>query len=518
MNPNDDQRLARYLAGRATTIDLPPGDPSSLVARASARRRRRRTVGSGLAAIALVAAAVSVQQLGSDDDGGSQVASEANAVVAATPLQWTTVVPNVGLAWSNSTAVTDDGTQFGLSTAPGRYQPDSPGQPQTLYRSTDGVEWSTVALPDDLWPSQIASSGNDLYAVGTSPAAGGGRDLVLAKSAAGGEWSTTSLPLDLAALDAQHPQLGVGSIDVSVGANGVVASVTLSAYPDPAPYLPAGTAVGGYSWTATGLDVYGVPEGCETNAEGVRECRDEPARKQPVIAASYTFDELGVDAALRSLIAGELHVFTSTDGATFEEAPLPEEAHGTASLVSTDAGFVLFATTWNDGTSHITTLRSADARSWTVVDSPPLQGWLVSTGTVDGRAALVVQTDANGASVVVEHADGTWSTIDLSAAIASLVPDAGTQFGVSAADVGPLGIGVTLSAYDDTATGLPQQFVAYSPDGSSLAIQPLADLPDSPVGYAGSVRVSADAVTVVFSDADPNDATPRSTLLVGTPR
>ena len=176
---SDHQRLVRYFDSRSTTIDLPPGDPSSVSLAVAGRRRRRRTAVSGVAALALLAGVVTVQQAGDDDT--SEVAAE-GAAVAAAPLQWTSVTPIAGLAYANGFAVTEDGTQYGLSTAPGRYVPNDDGGPQTLYRSTDGVEWTTVTLPADLWPSQLAAHGNDLYAVGTSPAAGGGEGATLARA------------------------------------------------------------------------------------------------------------------------------------------------------------------------------------------------------------------------------------------------------------------------------------------------------------------------------------------------
>jgi hypothetical protein len=517
---SDDQRYARYLTARAVTIELPPGDPSSLVARAAARRRRRRAVGSSLAAIALVAGAVTVQQIGGNDNGGGEVASQADAVTAAEPLRWSAVVPNVGFAWSNSTAVTDDGTQFGLSTAPGRYDPDEPGKAQTLYRSADGVEWSTVELPADLWPSQLAASGNDLYAVGTSPAAGGGRSVVVARSAAGGAWDTISLPLDLAALDAQYPGLGVHGLDVAVGADGIVASLVVQAYVDAAPYLPADIEGAGWNWTATGLEVYGPPEGCEPRSPDV-DCGDEGPvpmpRKEGAVIASYTFAELGIGSELQSLIAGQLHVFASSNGATFDEVALPDEARGQGSVVATDDGFVLFASDDTSGGNIVTTLHSGDGRSWTVDGAAGIDGWLSTTGTIGGRAAAVVQSQNDGGAVLrTRQPDGSWSTLDLDAAVTELGQPDGLHLSVTTADIGPLGAAAVVSTYDGVTGEIDQHFVVYSPDGRSISIQPLAALPAAPAGYPGAVRVSADAVTIVFGDANDDDGVSSSTLLVGT--
>ena len=54
--------------------------------------------------------------------------------------------------------------------------------PPTLYRSDDGAEWSQVGPPDGVRTSALAASGDTLYALGTAPAGGGTRDLVVATS------------------------------------------------------------------------------------------------------------------------------------------------------------------------------------------------------------------------------------------------------------------------------------------------------------------------------------------------
>ena len=107
-------------------------------------------------------------------------------------------------------------------------------------------------------------------------------------------------------------------------------------------------------------------------------------------------------------------------------------------------------------------------------------------------------------SLHVQQADGSWSTLDLGAAVADRGARRGPFVSVAAADLGPLGIAAMISAYDEDKPG--EQFVAYSPDGLSVSIQPLADLADPPPGYPGSVRVSADAITIVFGDATSRTA------------
>jgi hypothetical protein len=516
---NEQQRFARYFQSRALTIELPPGDTSALTARAVSRRRRRRTALSGAAALALVAGAITVQQVGGDD--GAEVAARADAVSAAAPLQWTPVTPAAGLVYSPSSTVTEDGTQYGLSTAPGRYDPDATDWRQTLYRSDDGVEWSAIELPSSLWPSQLASAGNDVYAVGTSPAAGGSRSVVLAHGDAGRDWITSALPIDVPAIEQSiGTGVAVQGLDVSTGPSGVVVAFQLQARADAMDFVPDGVA-GAFSasWTSSGLDVYGAPEGCEVVDGGDLDCRGadrttpKAAALEPI--ASFTFDQLGIDEALRSMIIGEPHVFVSTDGTSFDEAALPDDVRGSTMLISSDTGYVLFTTTWDRAGSVVTTLRSADARTWTLDEGLSTQGSVIAAGTLDGQAAVVVAPDRSGAVLEVQQQDGTWLPVDLGAAVEAEGVPAGAYLSVSAADIGPLGAAAVITAYDDV-TQAAQHYVVHSPDGRSLSVQPLTDL-TAAAGYPAAVRVSADAVTIVFADDRPDDGVATSTLLVGTP-
>jgi hypothetical protein len=517
---SDDTRYSQYFTTRAATIELPPGDPSSVPARAVARRRRRRSVGTGLVALALVAGSLGMQQIDGGSDDGSEVAAQANAVTAAEPLQWSTVVPNVGLAYATSMASTDDGITFGLSTAPGRYDPDTAGDPNTLYRSSDGVEWSTVALPADLWPSQLAAAGRNLYAVGTSPAAGGGRSLVLASSAAGDGWTTAALPLDLAALDARYGDaLAVTGMDVAATPTGVVAAVQIQSTPDLRPLLPADQPMGGWAWTDTGVDIYGAPEGCTLVGLDDIQCDDEGGRvkpEAPPVIASYTFEQLGIDAAQQSLIRGELHVFASNDDGAFEEVAVPDGVAGIPTVLASGDTFVVFAQRWNRSHSEVTTLRSDDGRTWTEDAGLALDGYAVASGSLRGAAAIITQPDRSGALLNVVQPGGGWTTLDIGAAIAALAQPAGSMLSVSSGDIGPLGAAAVVSAYDETSS-TEQRYAVFSPDGQSITVQPLDQLPNAPAGYPAAVRVSADAVTIVFGDADSGDGVATTTLLVGTP-
>ena len=90
------------------------------------------------------------------------------------------------------------------------------------------------------------------------------------------------------------------------------------------------------------------------------------------------------------------------------------------------------------------------------------------------------------------------------------------RLSLTTGSIGPLGAAAVLTAYDE-ATETEAAFAVYSPDGRSIAVQALAGLPGGPTGYPSSVRVSADAVTIAFTDSVHDDGEITSTLLVGTP-
>src|SRR3546814_17184548 len=93
--------------------------------------------------------------------------------------------PNSGLGYSSDSAIVGSSV-YRLSTAPGPAD-DGRAYPagSHLYRSDDGTEWSEVALPDGLQASALGASDGALYAIGTAPAGGAARELVVAASTAG---------------------------------------------------------------------------------------------------------------------------------------------------------------------------------------------------------------------------------------------------------------------------------------------------------------------------------------------
>ena len=152
---NDDDRLQQYFSARATEIEVPSAGLATITRRGR-RRRQRRTVAKVGAVIGVLAiGGAAVAQRG---DGGGQGVTSYGSSVVASPLQWTLVTPKVGIGSSVTSATTDDGTIYGLSTAPGS-SAGSFEAPRHLYRSTDGTEWSAVDLPADLWAADVAAAG-----------------------------------------------------------------------------------------------------------------------------------------------------------------------------------------------------------------------------------------------------------------------------------------------------------------------------------------------------------------------
>ncbi len=190
-----DDRIHQYLADRADAIELRPTDPSAIVKRAHSRRQRRRAGAIALCALAIGASAVVVTQR---DDPESETSTASSGVVEST-FDWAVVEPSAGLGYSTSSALTDDGVIYSLSTAPG--QMDTGGnpwaEPATLYRSGDGAEWTEVDLPGDLWASALAGAGDRLYAVGTAPAGGGAVYQVATSDDGGQSWTETEVPSEL---------------------------------------------------------------------------------------------------------------------------------------------------------------------------------------------------------------------------------------------------------------------------------------------------------------------------------
>ena len=521
---NDDDRLTRYLADQASALTLSPADPAAAVRRGNRRRNRRRGAIAGVAAVAVGAASFSVIDRGEPD---TKVDSSLSSAVVASPLDWTVVASEVGLGYSRATALLD-GSVYSLSTAPGPYNGESSFESR-LYRSDDGAGWDEVTLPTGVRPSSLTAADGTLYAIGTAPAGGGGRDLVVAASTDGAaSWSKVTLPADVAALEARHPgQIIISQPAVAAtDASHLVATVVVTANPDVEALLP-GIADPNAGWEITpdGVTVYelapcdsadapecsvmpGAPTTIVDGESGAVRQAGDPEPMQPKVRDTYTWDELGLDPELRALIGGQTYVYASDDGTNFEPARLPDGATGWGGhVLATDDGYRLFVGQSGRDSATTQVLRSADGHTW--VSAGSLPGSPQAAGLLGGRPAVALFGFDGGVEVLIDRADGSWTPLDLIAA----VDGADANAGIGEVAFGPLGVAATVWTDDYSSGG----HIVHSIDGSTVSSIAVGDHIAEPGAVMG-VSVSADAILVrVDSPNDDNSETvPTQQVLVGT--
>jgi len=521
-----------------------PGPTSSIVLPGLPRPARwRRRAATAVAAVAVLAAGttgfVVLNQRG-DDTGGPLQAAPRDAGPAAAPaaasaaadtasLQWTVAEPGSGLGWSTDIAIGDDGNVYSLSTAPGMHDPNEEWvpEPQILYSSANGSDWTEAGVPADLWASTLEAANGRLYTVGTGPAAAAEGEpygfQVAASSDGGATWSNTPLPLDLAGLKAHYGgNVSAGGAQLAVAADGsVLATTTLHAWADPYELLPSDVDQRwGVTETADGYDVNGPP--ADLTAAGAEVCptdwvlqEDAPAdaatpydklpaevtaveggvrpipaavyvegspddlwcvsadgaEAEPVwagevagpVARSFTWEELGVDAGLQSLLAGEPHLYLAADGVTFEEVAIDLPADGRVSQltpVATPDGFVLLAnleprvvdSKADYADSTLAVLGSVDGRTWTTHPAGDLTGWARSAGVVGDTLAVVFDTMtgepssmASTTQVATSLAGAAWTITSPSELVE---PGSGGVF-VGEVAAGPLGLVALVGAQGD---------------------------------------------------------------------
>jgi hypothetical protein len=513
----NDDLITRALSANADAIELRPGDPAAVMRRGSARRNRRRAAVGGLAVVAITATTFSVA---SRDPSNDVESSDTAAVtVVDSPFDWTVVTPQTALGFSNQSSVVD-GVVYRLSTAPAPAVDDTHRTAPHLYRSADGAEWSEVSMPDGIAPVSLAGSDGVLYAVGTAPAGG----LAVAASRDGAaSWSRLELPGDLADLAAEFPGEVYFSAPrvAALSATNVVASVEVSFHPDLESRLPGQYDPElGASATEEGATLFkkvpcdeGMPDrGC-ASSEPPAATNDPKSGSGDTFGwgegASYTWEQLGVDARLVDLLGGRTFAFASTDGVSFQVIDgLPTLAGGWAShLLAADGVYTLI--TGGDG-SGTNVLKSVDGRSWTV--SAELAGAVPSAGLLGGRVAIALFNDSEDVPgvgprtlVEIEQPDGTFAPFDL---------QAGSDEDVSldVVSFGPLGVAAV-------GYGSKQPILFHSTDGSTTSAVSLGDHVAGNVNVMG-VDVTADAIAVRLArpvDGDGKRTGPQQ-VLVGTPR
>jgi hypothetical protein len=525
---NDDDRLSRYLSDQAEGITLGAGDPNEVMRRGTRRRTRRRgALVGGVAVIGLLATSVVLRDGGDDQKVDVTLATPD---VSASTYDWSTLSPDAGLGYAGSQAQLADGSLYGLSTAPGPVNEQTYNRPATLYRSDDGAEWTKVTLPTGLSPSSIASSGDTLYALGTAPAGGSTRDLVLAASHDGAAtWSSITLPHEVGDLEARHPgQIVISSPRIAaVDATHQLATVVVSANLDPTNLKPEYKDQDvTWQWTDTGVTFYEAKAPCladpngEITAKDAKACRgaapstivDDGGNGAEI--ASYTWDELGVDQELRDLTQGRTFDYVTDDGATFERVTLPVAGKGWGSeILAGPNGYSQLLGSWTGKDSSTTVLQSPDGHTWT--ETGTLNGAPMSSGFLGDRPAVSLSLFDGRTAVQVQQPDGTWSEVNLTGAVPA--PADGAQPWISSVSFGPLGLAAVAGSYTEKGTG--DNYIVHSTDGVHLSLLKISDVV-KPAGSPLGVTVTADAITVRLSHrVDDDPATPpQQTVLVGTPR
>lgn len=512
----DDHRFDRYLTVRARGIELPPASITSVIDRAARRHRHRRAAVSACTAVAVLTAAVSVANLDGSPSTEQVVARPAGGILVDSSLAWTTVAPKSGLSWSHSTVFGPGNAIYSLSTAPGSVQDDQGSSPAVLYRSADGVEWTPIELPSNLNASSLATTDHTLYAIGTAPAGGNLRAVQLASTANGGTWSKATLPLDVGALETRYGvKIGMGRLSVASDGTRVLVAARLQAVDGIERHLPSTIDTsGGFQVSERGIDVYSKVDVETAKGSPPLDKREAVTRVAPTVSASFTWQELGIDDSLRSLILGETRLFVADDGRTFIESKLPTTVRYFGAVFATTGGFRIYGST-DISVSRFDAWRSIDGHEWTADVSGATAGYLLASGLREGRVALVSAVDRAGSSnqdvfVKMEQPDGTWSDFEVN----DLLRRAGLEgefYPSSAAAVGPLGVALVVSEQrsDDTQ----RSYLVTTADGIEASIIDLNPLLEG--GYPGDVRVGADAISVTVSGPAMNGPV---RLVVGTPK
>ena len=520
---NDDDRLSQYLSDRADAIAFAPGEIRDITVRVMRRRRSRRTF-SAAAAVAVLALGAVVLLSRSPSHQSLTVAGDPEPTRA--PLTWTSVDVPDGLGWSIETVDAGTGSLFSLSTAPG-VTPPSGSTPQ-VYRSTDGRAWSTVALPDGLSPTGLASSPGHLYAVGTAPGGGSTVDYAVATSTDdGNSWSQALLPQPEAELKARFPNVvQISAPVIATGPNGVVAAITVGAMPD-VPALVPETMLSSWSVTATGVDIYAP---CADPSQSISSSYGPPPTnlaecpknlsptgqlQQPPVTKSYTWDQLGVDPALQALIGGRVHLFTSHDGSTFEEVATPGIDGYVTNLIGSGDGYRML--TSGALAPGLKPYYSADGSSWEKTNDSGFDGWVVASGMLDGQPTVLLDT-VNGIELLTAHPGGGWLNPLPVAGGLDFPKDEPTPASVQSAVIGPLGVAAVFSIRDKT-------YLAESVDGRHYTTRPLSDIAGDGSWFSAGISMNTDAVIVRLVPAPAPGSDPSNSpvpgpqrLLVGTIR
>ena len=438
----------------AGQLDLHGEGPEHARARAGQRARRRRATGAGLTALVVLGGGAFV----ASRVGGTSVDFAEPAVGSGEPaaLIWREEAGVLGA--TQDVVVTADGAYYALSTAPGTTWEDSGPDgwvPQSLYRSTDGVTWTDVAVDGAERIAALDARGSVLYALSTSPATNGGTGRAAVSTDGGATWQRADLPSTVTAPPATVPLWGPGvNADLAVGEDLLLASVHSRWDVDQSAVLTSEEAANG-DWTAADRRRSGrlrqpLPGAAASRADGRRQRCPAPSdacasrRRRPPAWCP------GPTSAWRA----------SRPSTSTSSSPRPTASPGSAStrsfgtdwlqeLAAIPGGFVAITDGFDPATetSTLRVHRSTDGTDWQVVataedqwfDYEVLGTRLLAAGS-DGTTLTVATSDDGGA---------TWASQDLRA----LADPEGryAELWTANFDAGPLGAALMVNG--TSATG-----------------------------------------------------------------
>ena len=429
------------------------------------------------------------------------------------------------LGATQDVVVTADGAYYALSTAPGTTWEDSSPDgwlPQSLYRSTDGVTWTDVAVDDAERIAALDARGSVLYALSTAPATNGGTGRAAVSTDGGATWQRADLPSTVTAPPATVPLWGPGvNADLAVGEDLLLASVHSRWDVDQSAVLTSEEAANG-DWTqptADGLAVYANPCPEPPRPEPTADAsaallRPTPCEPPATPTRVVPWADLGL-AGQQALDVNEL--FTSADGVTWQRLDASFGTDWLQELAAIPGGFVAITDGFDPATetSTLRVHRSTDGTDWQVVataedqwfDYEVLGTRLLAAGS-DGTTLTVATSDDGGA---------TWASQDLRA----LADPEGryAELWTANFDAGPLGAALMVNG--TSATGDAVELVLLtSYDGITWTATPLADIAGDVDAYPSVqwLAVSADRVAFGLSATSDQPGTPApARTFIGTP-
>ena len=555
-----DERLAGHLQAQADQLRFSTAHVDRVIARGRRRQRRARVAASSLAALSVVAAVVGFQatrldaptrvKVSGDDPsassvpvsvaldgatttisgstatsipgtvaasngvtlGGTGSAPLPQATVGGANISWQRKSPKSsvgGFNYYNNPPVQQGNRLVVLSTAPAGSASASrfPGLPDTLYTTTDGVEWTPASLGAEKWISQIAGTADRLYAVGTAPATVATQlnvnegDAIAATSTDGGRtWTPVAIPLDTTTGIIKGTRSVSSAVSLAAGGKGAIVTVSSFRQPFIADLVTTGVDTSwGVSTSPAGVSVLARPPSgqpdpkvCSGDLPRLRNVSDlastfgagaeasiaqqglspwvctgaDPANGYQIlpydklgypVAKSYSWSELGT--TWEELARGQQSTatFYSADGATYEPVKVPasslDQGGGGPNVIGDADGFLVAAyrqTSVTDTTVQMSmqTFRSTDGRSWTagqVIEGVGCCGQSPAR-MADGRWVMFNQGPS---PVLLTSDDGlTWQALGLADVVAKAVGPT-RQGGIGAVDVGPAGIAIAVGANPD---------------------------------------------------------------------